>query len=69
LLRTGCAYQRDVCVENRPGAGGDRRRYGQSWRDGYTLFAATLPQMAILPRWEVSYDPARDFRLITRRAE
>lgn len=55
-------------VENRPGAGGAiaADMVAKSAADGYTLFMATLPQMAILPAMgKLPYDPVRDFSLIS----
>ena len=49
-------------VENRIGAGGAiaAAYVAQSAPDGYTLFFAAAPQIAILPQLQtVSYDPGR----------
>jgi tripartite-type tricarboxylate transporter receptor subunit TctC len=51
-------------VENRIGAGGAiaATYVAQAAPDGYTLFFAASPQIAIVPRLQkVNYDPRRDF--------
>ncbi len=51
-------------VENRVGAGGAiaANYVTQAPADGYTLFFAAAPQIAVLPRVQkVNYDPAKDF--------
>lgn len=51
-------------VENKIGAGGAlaAAHVAQAAPDGYTLFFAASPQIAILPRLQkVGYDPMRDF--------
>lgn len=57
-----------VLVENKPGANGAiaAEFVARAKGDGYTLFMATLPQMAILPHIQkVRYDPVRSFRPIS----
>ncbi len=51
-------------VENRPGANGAiaAEAVANSTADGYTLFMAALPQIAIFPAMtKVAYDPVKDF--------
>src|SRR4051812_21092054 len=53
-----------VIVENRTGANGAIAAdvVAKSPPDGYSLFLATLPQMAILPAMtKTPYDPVKDF--------
>lgn len=53
-----------VVVDNRPGANGAiaADHVARARPDGYTLFMATLPQMAIVPHvTKVNYDPVKDF--------
>ena len=53
-----------VIVENKPGASGAiaAEFVARAPADGYTLFMATLPQMAVLPAMaKTSYDPVTDF--------
>ncbi len=53
-----------VVVDNRPGANGAIAAdyVARAKPDGYTLFMATLPQMAIVPHLQkVNYDPIKDF--------
>lgn len=55
-------------VENKPGAAGAiaAEHVARSRPDGYTLFLATTPQMAILPAMsKTPYDPVKDFALIS----
>lgn len=55
-------------VENKPGANGAiaAEFVARSPADGYTIFMATLPQMAILPAMtRTRYDPVKDFALIS----
>lgn len=55
-------------VENKPGAAGAiaAEYVARSQPDGYTLFMATAPQMAILPAMtKTPYDPVKDFALIS----
>ena len=51
-------------VENRPGASGAiaAEALARSEADGYTLFSASTPQLAIVPYVQkVNYDPQKDF--------
>jgi len=53
-----------VVVDNRPGANGAiaADHVARARPDGYTLFMATAPQMAIVPHLQkVRYDPIKDF--------
>jgi tripartite-type tricarboxylate transporter receptor subunit TctC len=53
-----------VIVENKPGASGAiaAEFVARAPADGYTLFMATLPQMAVLPAMtKTPYDPVADF--------
>lgn len=53
-----------VIIDNKPGANGAiaAEFVARAKGDGYTLFMATLPQMAILPHLQkVRYDPVRSF--------
>jgi tripartite-type tricarboxylate transporter receptor subunit TctC len=53
-----------VIVENKPGASGAiaAEFVARAPADGYTLFMATLPQMAVLPAMtRTPYDPVADF--------
>jgi tripartite-type tricarboxylate transporter receptor subunit TctC len=55
-------------VENRPGANGTiaAEAVARSTADGYTLFMAALPQIAIFPAMtKVPYDPVKDFMPIS----
>ncbi len=55
-------------VEDRPGAAGAiaAEAVARAPADGYTLFMATVPQIAIVPAMhKVRYDPARDFAPIS----
>jgi tripartite-type tricarboxylate transporter receptor subunit TctC len=58
-------------VEDRPGAGGNiaTEAVVRAPADGYTLFVAALPQIAILPALsKPSYDPVADFAPISKIA-
>jgi tripartite-type tricarboxylate transporter receptor subunit TctC len=58
------AFGQPFVVENRPGASGAiaAETVMRSPADGYTLFLASLPQIAILPAvTRTSFDPVRDF--------
>ena len=60
----GAKLGRPFVVENRPGAGGAiaAEAVARAPADGYTLFLAALPQLAILPAIaKVPYDPVKDF--------
>jgi tripartite-type tricarboxylate transporter receptor subunit TctC len=53
-----------VVAENRPGASGAiaAELVARSPADGYTLFVAALPQLAIVPHVQkIAYDPVKDF--------
>ena len=53
-----------VIIENKPGANGAlaAEYVAKAKNDGYTLFLATAPQMAILPHLQkVRYDPVQSF--------
>lgn len=57
-------FNKQFLVENRPGAGGAiaAELVAKSQPDGYTLFIAALPVMAIVPAINsVRYDPQKDF--------
>jgi tripartite-type tricarboxylate transporter receptor subunit TctC len=57
-----------VIAENRPGASGAIAAdfVARSEPDGYTLFSAATPQLAIVPHVQkISYDPVKDFAPIS----
>jgi|SRR5262245_5764119 len=56
-------FGQQFVVESRPGAGGAlaAESVARAPADGYTLFMATLGQIAVIPKIsKVSYDPVRD---------
>lgn len=58
------ALKQSFVVENRVGAGGAiaATYVAQAAPDGYTLFFAAAPQIAVVPKVnKVSYDPIKDF--------
>lgn len=57
-----------VVAENRPGASGAiaAEFVARADADGYTLFSAATPQLAIVPHVQkISYDPVKDFAPIS----
>ncbi len=57
-----------VIAENRPGASGAiaAEFVARADADGYTLFSAATPQLAIVPHVQkISYDPVKDFAPIS----
>src|SRR5580704_13521121 len=69
--RLGQAFGKQFVVENRPGASGTLAAEAvvRAPADGYTLFVAALPQIAILPALsKPSYDPVGDFAPISKIA-
>jgi tripartite-type tricarboxylate transporter receptor subunit TctC len=64
----GEALGQQFVVENRPGAGGTfaAEAVARSPADGYTLFMANVPVIAIAPTaGKTSYDPVKDFSPIS----
>ena len=62
------AFGQSFVIENRGGAGGTigAEAAARSAPDGYTLFVAATPQMAITPALQkVGYDPIKDFAPIS----
>jgi tripartite-type tricarboxylate transporter receptor subunit TctC len=62
--RLGTAFGKPFIVENRPGASGAiaAELSKRASPDGYTLFVAPLPVMAVVPAVSnVRYDPQKDF--------
>ena len=60
----GDMFKEQFVVENRPGANGAiaAEAVAKAPKDGYTLFMAALPQIAIFPAMtKVNYDPVADF--------
>ena len=69
--RLGAAFGKPFIVENRPGASGAiaAEFSKRAPPDGYTLFVAALPVMAIVPAMsKVRYDPQKDFAPISNIA-
>jgi tripartite-type tricarboxylate transporter receptor subunit TctC len=67
----GEVFGKQFVVENHPGAGGmlAAESVAHAAADGYTLFLAALPQIAILPALtRVSYNPVGDFAPVSNVA-
>ena len=65
------AFGQQFIVENRGGAGGEVAaiQVARAAADGYMLFVAALPQIAIIPAIrKVPYDPMKDFAPISNIA-
>ncbi|HEV2431116.1 MAG TPA: tripartite tricarboxylate transporter substrate-binding protein, partial [Burkholderiales bacterium] len=61
-------FGQPVVAENRPGASGAiaAEFVARSEPDGYTLFSAATPQLAVVPYVQkISYDPVKDFAPIS----
>jgi tripartite-type tricarboxylate transporter receptor subunit TctC len=70
--RLSQALQKEVVVDNRPGANGivGAELAAKAPPDGYTLHLATFASLVISPAiGKVPYDPFRDFTLIARVVE
>jgi tripartite-type tricarboxylate transporter receptor subunit TctC len=66
--RLGDAFGKSFVIENRPGAGGAiaAEMVKRAAPDGYTLFVAALPVMAVVPAMsKVRYDSQKDFAPIS----
>src|SRR5215468_4900947 len=69
--RLGDSFGKPFVVENRPGAGGAiaAEVVAKAQPDGYTLFVAALPVIAIVPVLnKVHFDPQKDFTPISNVA-
>src|SRR5262245_61800409 len=67
--RLGEVFGQQFVVESRPGAGGAlaAESVARAPADGYTLFRATLGQIAVIPKIsKASYDPQRDLVPISK---
>ncbi|MFL5066165.1 MAG: Bug family tripartite tricarboxylate transporter substrate binding protein [Xanthobacteraceae bacterium] len=66
--RLGEVFGQQFVVESRPGAGGAlaAESVARAPADGYTLFMATLGQIAVIPKIsKTSYDPVKDLAPIS----